>query len=244
MGHAARLVVLVVLAALAGTAHADEGDVEVRAALELGLHAPRSLALDAWAALNERFVLGLTTSHAARHQLGAGRGLCVARCGDRLPAVLPADDPYRFAGVAAEARFAFAPGATGRFAIDTTRFAPTPAALELGLDLAGRRDAYEIVVAPVIRIGLVRRDLDDNRDAGSLEIEARRRTWCTGGLRAIVRGEVALQALRSTPSLGAALGAWTELGAVSLAILAGASEVERVSARSALFAEIAVAWRR
>ena len=259
MGHAARLVVLI---ALAGTARADDPapragaddrapragaghpDVEVRSALELGLHAPRSLAVDVWVALNERLVLGLTTSHAARHELGAGRGLCLARCGDRLPDVLPADDPYRFAGVAAEARLAFAPGATGRVAIDTTRFAPTPAALELGLDFAKHLEAFDVLVAPVIRIGLVRRDLDDNRDAGSVEIEARRRTWCTGGLRAIVRGEVALQALRSTPSLGAAVGAWTELGAVSLAILAGTSEVERASARSSLFAEIAVAWRR
>ena len=238
MGHAARLVVL---ATLAGTAHAD---VEVRSALELGLHAPRSLALDVWAALNERLVLGLTTSHAARRQLGAGRGLCLVRCTDRLPDVLPADDPYRFAGVAAEAQLRFAPGSTGRVAIDTTRFAPTPAALELGLDLEKHYRIYDVVVAPVVRVGLVRRDLDDNRDTGAVAIEARRRTWCRGGLRGIVRGAVSLQGLRSTPSLGAALGAWTELGAVSLSILAGASEIERTSARSSLFGEIAVAWRR
>ena len=237
MGHAARLVLVV---ALTATARAD---VELRAALELGVHAPRSLAIDAWATVSERLVLGLTTSHAARHELGAGRGLCLSRCQDRLPA-LPADDPYRFAGVAADAHLLFAPGVTGRFAIDTTRFAPTPAALQLGLDLTRSAGGFTLLVAPAIAVGLVRRDLDDNRDAGSLALELRHRTWCTGGLTAIVRGEVALQALRSTPSLGAAVGAWTEIGAYELSILAGSSELERTSARSSLFAEIAVVWRR
>ena len=239
MGHAARAVLLVVGASAA--ARAD--DVEVRAALELGLHAPRSLAIDAWAAVGERLVLGLTMSHTARHELGAGRGLCLARCGDRLSAP-PDDDPYRAAGLAAEAHLRFAPDVTGRVALDTTRFAPTPVALQLGFDVTRHAGAFTLLVAPAIAIGLVRRDLDDNRDAGSLAIELRHRTWCSGGLSALVRGEVALQALRGTPSLGAALGAWTELGAYELSILAGSSEIERTSARASLVAEIAVAWRR
>ena len=239
MGHASRLVALV---ALAGSARADE--VEVRTALELGLHAPRSLAIDLWATLGERLVLGLTTSHVARRELGAGRGLCLSRCADRLPDVLPTDDPYRFAGVAAEARVRFAPNVTGRVAIDTTRFAPTPAALQLGIDLATRDGRYALIVSPVIAVGLVRRDLDDNRDAVSLALEVDRRSWCSGGVLAIARGEVALQALRSTPSLGAAVGAWTELGDFALSIRVGTSEIERASARSSLFGEIAVAWRR
>jgi hypothetical protein len=238
MGHAQRLVLVTLLG---GVAHAD---VEVRTALELGVHAPRSLAIDLWAALSDRLVVGLTTSHASRHELGAGRGLCLSRCDDRLPDVLPDDDPYRFAGVAAEAHLLFAANLTGRVAIDTTRFAPTPASLQLGLDLWKHQGPYALLVAPAIAIGITRRDLDGNRDAGSVALELDRRTWCGGGLLAIARGEVALQALRSTPSLGAALGAWQELGDFTLSIRAGTSEVERASARQSVFGEIAVAWRR
>jgi hypothetical protein len=230
MGNAARLVFLI-----PAIAHAD---VQVRTALELGLHAPRTIAVDVWGELSERLVVGLTTSHDAQHALGAGRGLCFSRCGDRLP-VLPDDDSFRYAGLAAEARLRFAADVTGRFAIDTTRFAPTPAAVELGLDLRRRGD-LDVLVAPQLRLGITRRDLDENRDTGALFVELDHHTWGGGGLTLIARGAVALQALRSDPVIGAALGAWQRVGPTTLSVHAGASELER----SALFAEIAVAWRR
>ena len=239
MGHAARLVALV---GLAGTAHAD--DLVVRTALELGVHAPRSLAVDIFGAINERLSLGLSTSHEALDELGVGRGLCLSRCGDRLPDVLPADDPYRFAGLAAQARIRFVPDAIGIFAIDTTRFAPTPAALRLGLHLTRNAGPYDFFVAPQLRIGLTRRDLDDNRDAGSLKLEVDRTSWSDGGVSLVARGELELQALRSTPSLGAAVGAWQVIGPVMLSLRAGTFEFVRASPGSSLYAEIAVAWRR
>jgi hypothetical protein len=239
MGHAARLVALV---ALSGTAHADE--LVVRTALELGLHTPRSLAVDIFGAINDRLTLGLSTSHDSLHELGVGRGLCLSRCGDRLPDVLPADDPYRYAGLAAQARIRFAPDAIGIFAIDATRFAPTPAALHLGLDLSRSAGPWGFYADSQIRVGITRRDLDDNRDAGSLELELDRISWFHGGVSLVARGEVELQALRSTPSLGAAVGAWQVIGPAMLSLRLGDFEFARASAGSSLYAEIAVAWRR
>lgn len=236
MGHAARLVFLV-----PALAHAD---VEVRTAVEAGLHAPRSLAVDIWGQLSDRLIVGLTTSHDAQHALGAGRGLCVSRCGDRLVTSLPADDDYRYAGLAAEARLLFAPDVTGRVAIDTTRFVPTPAAIDLGLDLARRYGDTTLKLEPQLRIGIARRDLDDNRDELATSFEVLQRAWPCGGVSAIARGAVDVQALRSTPSFGAAVGAWQQLGAWTLSVRVGTFEVARESARSSLFTEIAVAWHR
>lgn len=236
MGHAARLVLLV-----PAVAHAD---VEVRTAVEAGLHAPRSLAVDIWGKLSERLIVGLTTSHDAQHALGVGRGLCVSRCGDRLVTSLPDDDSYRYAGLAAEARLLFGDGVTGRVALDTTRFVPTPAAIDLGLDLARRYGATTLTLEPQLRIGIARRDLDDNRDSLATTLEVAHAAWPCGGVSAIARGALDVQALRSTPSFGAAVGAWQTFGAWTLSVRVGTFELARESARSSLFTEIAVAWRR
>jgi len=238
MGHAARLVCLTIVVP---AAHAD---VEVRTAIEAGLHAPRSLAVDVWGQLGDRLILGLTMSHDAQHELGAGRGLCLSRCGDRLVTSLPADDDYRYAGLAAEARLLFSPEVTGRVAIDTTRFVPTPAAIDLGLDVARRYARTTLRIEPQLRIGIARRDLDDNRDELATALEVEQRAWPCGGVSAIARGALDVQALRSTPSFGAAVGAWQQLGAWTLSVRVGTFEVARESARSSLFTEIAVAWRR
>jgi hypothetical protein len=188
-----------------------------------------SLTLDGWYDVNARFRIGVTTSDDARRALGAGRGLCLHACGDRL------------AGVAAETQVRLGPALVGRAALDLARFAPTAAAVELGVDdrfVDGRIAAR---VSPVLRLGIARRDLGNTDTAGALA-QVGVRAWPTGGVDAVARIGLALDALGSTPSLGAAGGAWLELGAVVLTVRFGAAEVARSRAADSLFGELALAW--
>ena len=223
-----------VVCALAGPALADNlGEradfvpdrVSVRAAAELGEES-RSLALDGYYDLNARFRLGLTTSSAARYELGAIRGLCLHSC------------TTRFAGLAAETEIRAADHIVGRAAIDTARFAPTAAALELGFAAHYAFDRWDVLVAPVLRVGIARRDLA-NGDALSAFGRIAARVWSDAGVLAETRGAVDIDALRATPTLGAAGGVYVHLGAIMVTAVFGSSDVAH--SRS-LFGELALGW--
>jgi len=206
----------------------DAGRVTLRGAAEVGA-ARSSLALDGWYAVNARFQLGITMSHDARRELAAGRGLCVDRCTER------------FAGVAAETRVRLGSQLVGRAAIDTARFGPTAAAIELGADAHLAQGAVTAQISPVLRLGIARRDLA-NTDSAAALAQLGVRVWPTGGVLAATRIGVSLDDLRATPSVGAAAGIWLELGAVVLSARIGATEVARSRSTDALFGELALAW--
>jgi hypothetical protein len=224
----------VIVGALAGTAYGDElGDradfqpdrVTLRAAGEVGEDS-QALALDAYYDLNARFRLGLTMSSAARYELGAIRGLCVHGCTTSV------------AGLAAEAEIRAGDHVVGRAAIDTSRFAPTAAALELGFAAHYEFDRWDLLIAPVLRIGIARRDLA-NGDALSAFARIAAHVWDTAGVLAETRGAVDVDALRATPTLGAAGGVYVQLGSLILTATFGSSDVAR--SRS-LFGELALGW--
>ena len=222
---------LAILVALAGSAAADDfvpervpERVTVRAAGELGQDT-QSLSLDGWYDVNARFRLGLTTSTDARHELGAGRGLCLNDC------------DTRFGGLAAETQIRVGSGLIGRAAIDTTRFAPTAAAIELGIDARYASGRYAALIAPVLRLGIARRDLA-NGDTAALFVQLSVRAWCNGGVLAIARGGLALDDLRGTPSFGAAGGVYVELGAFTITARFGVAEVSN----DHVFGELALGW--
>ena len=235
MGHASNLARwAAVVGALAGTAYGDDlGDradfqpdrATLRTAAELGEDS-QALAVDAYYDLNARFRLGLTTSSAARYELGAIRGSCVHGC------------TTSFAGLAAEAEIRASDHVIGRAAIDTVRFAPTAAALELGFAAHYEFDRWDVLVAPVLRIGIARRDLA-NGDALSAFGRIAARVWSHAGVLAETRGAVDIDALRDTPTLGAAGGVYVHLGAFTVTAVFGSSDVAR--SRS-LFGELALGW--
>jgi hypothetical protein len=219
------------------------GEVALRAAVEAALPVgggnagdATSLALDAWYAVNSRFRVGLTTSHDARRELGAGRGLCLAVPG------AGACDP-RFGGLALDVQARLGDALLGRAALDTTRFDPTAVALELGIDLVHADGPWRFVVSPTLRLGVAHRELA-NGDAGALPAQIRRRLWPGGGVLGIVRAAVSLNALDDRPSLGAAAGAWIELGELTISARAGSEEIARTSAGHGVFGELALSWSR
>ncbi|MEP6859327.1 MAG: hypothetical protein ABJE66_01830 [Deltaproteobacteria bacterium] len=197
----------------------------LRVATELGEDS-QSLALDAYYDLNARFRLGLTTSSAARYELGAIRGLCLHSC---------ATD---FAGLAAETEIRASDHVVGRAAIDSSRFAPTAAALELGFAAHYEFDRWDLVVAPVLRIGIARRDLA-NGDVLSAFGRIAACVWSHAGVLAETRSSVDIDALRTTPTLGAAGGVYVDLGAITVTAVFGSSDVAH--SRS-LFGELALGW--
>ncbi|HEV7556660.1 MAG TPA: hypothetical protein VGO00_14445 [Kofleriaceae bacterium] len=230
-----KLAVCVVLAQ-ASLAFADDepepvapyvaGSVETRAALEVS-DAITSIAVDGFYAVNERFRIGATTSHAARRQLGAGRGLCVVHCLDR------------FEGVAADAEVRLGPSFVGRAAIDAVRFAPTAVAAEIGGELHAIDGRIAVVVSPTLRIGVARRDLA-NGDGASLPAEIDLRLGERVGISGIARVAVAFDQLDARPSFGSAGGVWLVLGPVKLTARSGSTDVFHL--RSTLFADLAIAW--
>jgi hypothetical protein len=199
--------------------------VTVRAATELGEDS-QALALDGWYDVNARFRLGLTMSSDARYELGAIRGFCLHACSDQ------------FGGLAAETEIRAGDHVIGRAAVDTTRFAPTAAAIELGFAAHYAFDRWDLLVAPVLRLGIARRDLA-NGDALSAFARVAARVWERGGVLAKTRGAVDVDALRATPTLGAAGGVYVQLGAVTLTATFGSSDVAH--ART-LFGELALGW--
>jgi hypothetical protein len=217
-----RLAVLVLVPAVAA---ADPPTL--RAALEVG--DSTSLALDGWYPVNDRFRLGVTMSHDARRDLGAGRGLCLDDC------------TVRFGGLAAEAQVQLWPTLVGRAALDSDRFAPTVVALELGADVHWSSGRWAAMVSPTIRLGVARRDLDDNRDTGSIFAQAGPRLWPTGGVFAIARVAGSLNHLATEPTFGVGGGAWASFGAFTVSARGGAAHLDQ---RDSLFAEIAFAWSR
>jgi len=222
---------LVILIALAGSAAADDfvpGRVTARVAGELGQDT-QSLSADGWYDVNDRFRLGLTTSPDARHELGAGRGLCLNDC------------DTRFGGLAAETQIRVGSNLIGRAAIDTTRFAPTAAAIELGIDARYASGRYAALIAPVLRLGIARRDLA-NDDTAALFVQLSVRAWCNGGVLAIARGGLALDDLRGTPSFGAAGGVYVELGAFTITARFGAAALEAGVSNDHVFGELALGW--
>ena len=238
MGHSANLIALVAATASAAAQPADDPEpdpvppftaqrVSLRAAAEVG--DTSSLALDGWYDVNARFRLGITMSHDARRELGAGRGLCLHAC------------TSRFAGVAAETQVRLGPSVVGRAALDTVRFAPTPAAIELGLDAHHVQGRITTQVSPVLRLGIARRDLSNTDTAGALA-QLGVRAFARGGALAAARIGLDLDALRATPSLGAAGGIWVELGAFVVTARFGAAEVARSHAADSLFGELAITW--
>jgi hypothetical protein len=217
----------VALVSLGASADADDfvpERITARVAGELGQDT-QSLSLDGWYDVNARFRLGLTTSTDARHELGAGRGLCLNDC-----------DP-RFGGLAAEAQIRVGPNVVGRAAIDTTRFAPTAAAIELGFDAHYTSGRYAALIAPILRLGIARRDLA-NGDTAALFVQLSARAWCNGGVLAQARGGLALDDLRGTPSFGAAGGAFIELGAFTITARFGVAAVSN----DRVFGELALGW--
>ena len=198
----------------------------LRGALEAG-DTTSSLALDGWYDVNDRFRFGITTSHDARRQLGAGRGLCIAGCATR------------FSGLAAEAQVRLGPSLVGYAALDTVRFAPTEVALELGADLHWAQGRWSAVVSPSVRLGVARRDLDDNRDTGAVFGQLGPQLWSTGGVLALARLAGSLDHIATTPTIGAGGGAWLQLGPFTVSARAGSAHLVH---RDSLFAEIAIGW--
>jgi hypothetical protein len=197
----------------------------LRAGTEVGEDS-QSLALDAYYDLDARARVGLTTSSAARYELGAIRGLCLHSCATG------------FAGLAAETEIRAADHIIGRAALDTARFAPTAAALELGFAAHYPFARWDLVVAPVLRLGIARRDLA-NGDALSTFARIAARVWSHAGALAETRGAVDIDALRATPTLGAAGGVYVDLGPITLTAVFGSSNVAH--SRS-LFGELALGW--
>ncbi|HET9993497.1 MAG TPA: hypothetical protein VFQ65_33400 [Kofleriaceae bacterium] len=221
---------MIAVAALATPAFADDLDfrpdrVTVRATGELG-EDTQALALDGYYDVNARFRLGLTMSSEARYELGAIRGLCLHACSDP------------FGGLAADAEIRAGDHLLGRAAVDTTRFAPTAAAIELGFAAHYAYDRWDLLVAPVLRLGIARRDLA-NGDALSVFARVTARVWERGGVLAETRGAVDVDALRATPTLGAAGGVYVPLGAVTLTATFGSSNVAHTRS---LFGELALIW--
>ena len=235
-----KAIALLVLAASTAAADPDPVPpfvperVTLRTALEVGVpitdtYQPTSLAIDGWYDVNERFRIGVTTSNDARRELGAGRGLCLASC-----------DP-EFAGVAADAQVRLGPALIGRAAIDTARFSPTVAAVELGADLFHAEGRWSVRVSPTLRLGVARRDLD-NGDTGAALAQIALRAWPSGGLLALARVGVTLGDVSATPSLGAAGGTWFELGKLTLSARFGAADFTGLHVSDTVFAELALAW--
>jgi len=233
VGHAPAVITAVV-ATIGTPALADDLDprttfapdrVLVRAAGEVGADA-QALSLDGYYDLNARFRLGITTSSAARYELGAIRGLCVRDCATR------------FGGLAADAEVRAGDHVIGRAAVDTTRFAPTAAAIELGFAVHYAEDRWDLLIAPTLRLGIARRDLA-NGDALSAFARIAARVWERGGVLAETRGAVDVDALRATPTLGAAGGVYVQLGSCVLTATFGSSDV---SLSRSLFGELALGW--
>ncbi|MEO8551115.1 MAG: hypothetical protein ABI678_14115 [Kofleriaceae bacterium] len=223
MGHAANLILV---AALSSTAAADDvddfvpGRVTARITGQAGDRT--SLALDGWYDVNARFRAGLTMSSDARYDLAPYRGLFLTGHGER------------FGGLAADAEIRIGPNVIGRAAIDTTRFAPTASAVELGLVFHAVHDRWSVLAAPVLRLGISRRDLA-NGDSLAALVRLGVRVWRTAGVFGEVRGAVDVEALRDTPELGAAGGVYVKLGAFTLTGTFGHSS-------GSWFGAIAVGW--
>ncbi|MCB9561346.1 MAG: hypothetical protein H6708_13140 [Kofleriaceae bacterium] len=139
------------------------GMVEVRLAAELSLSAgavgePVAIAPDVWVGVNRRLTLGVTHSWAARGGLGAGRGLCLGATAE----VADGGCPGRYDAVALDARFAIpalGDDTVGLVALDARRLSPATVALEVGVASRWRSGDLAVVVAPVLALGLARRDL-------------------------------------------------------------------------------------
>jgi len=222
VGHAPSLITLV---ALASPAYADDAYVPERVSLrvagELG-EATQSISLDGWYDVNARFRLGLTSSTDARHELGAGRGLCLHECAT----------PY--GGLAAETQVRVGPSLVGRAAIDTTRFGPTAAAIELGVDAHYATGRYALLVAPILRLGIARRDLA-NGDTAAAFAQLAVRMWNCAGVLGAARIGIALDDLRATPTFGVAGGVYVDLGAFTVTARFGEND-------RAAFGELALGW--
>jgi hypothetical protein len=243
VGHAAKLIAVVACTRVAAADPRDArpvlgevepfwpGVVDLRIGAEYG-HSS-SLVVDGWYSVNERFRVGVTTSHAARRTLGAGRGLCIRTCAVGT-----------LAGAAADAEVRLSRRWIGRAALDATRFVPTAAAAELGFDAVFSSGSLTAQVSPVLRLGIARRDLD-NGDTAAMLGQLRARVWDTGGSSLTARVAISLDAPRDTPAVGAAIGVWQELERFTLSARFGASEVVRVPATSStnpVFAEVAIGW--
>ena len=237
MGHATNLILVAALAstsrAAPGEAAAPDGGaalsnddfvpgrVTARATGALGDRS--SLALDAWYDVNARFRAGITMSSDARYDLSSpDRGLFLSGRGER------------FGGLAGESEIRIGPNVIGRAAIDTTRFAPTASAVELGLLVHASYDRWSVLAAPVLRLGISRRDLA-NGDSLATLVRLGVRVWRTAGVFGEVRGAVDVDALRDTPELGAAGGVYVKLGAFTLTGTFG-------HASGDFFGAIAVGW--
>ncbi len=224
------------------------GTVTLRAAGEVAASvegtSTRSLALDGWVDLNERFRLGLTSSTDAREQLGAGRGVCVSACRER------------YGGLAVETQVLLGPQLVGHAALDATRFAPTAVALELGFDLHATAGPVTVLVGPTLRLGIVRRDLagavgtpgNPGADSGAVYARIAVRGWSSGGVFAAARLAIALEDPSSTPSVGVAGGVFFEVLPVTISARFGTAELARSTATGGagdhVFGELAVGWSR
>jgi hypothetical protein len=197
---------LIAVVALASPAHADDFVPERIAVRAAGElgEDTQSLSLDAWYDVNARFRLGLTSSTDARHEL------------------------------AAETQIRVGPWLVGRAAIDTTRFAPTAAAIELGVDAHYATARYALLVAPILRLGIARRDLA-NGDTAAAFAQLAVRVWSRAGVLGAARIGVALDDLRATPTFGAAGGVYVDLGAFVVTARFGEQS-------GRVFGELALGW--
>jgi len=219
------------------------GTVTLRAAGEASAEgtSTRSLALDGWLDINERFRIGLTSSTDARELLGAGRGLCVSECRER------------YGGLALDTRVLLGPHLVGHAALDTTRFAPTTVALELGFDVHATAGPVTVLVGPTLRLGIARRDLQGaagagGAESGALYAQVAVRAWSSGGVFAAARLAIDLEDPSSTPSVGAAGGVFVEVLPVTISARFGAAELATSTAAGGasdhVFGELAVSWSR
>lgn len=144
---------LVASSALLGALPAAAHAAPVTLALETAVAAPVDGATvavrpDIWWALDERVTLGVTSSGAARGRLLATHGLCVRGCADVV------------GGGAIEARFALGSSPLiGAIALHARQLAPTPLAVELGVQRRWRSGRITAATAPRLELGITRRDL-------------------------------------------------------------------------------------
>ncbi|MFT3696987.1 MAG: hypothetical protein QM831_27845 [Kofleriaceae bacterium] len=201
---------LALITALTGADDFVPERMELRLASELG-HVD-SLALDAYYDVNDHFRVAITSSSDARRELGAGRGLCLHDCDEK------------YAGLSGEAQIKAGDHLVGRGAIDTSRFAPTAVAVELGLDIHYATGRYHAVLSPVLRLGIARRDLANRDNAGAL---AQFAVDLTDNVGVFGEGRIGIDvdALDDTPMLGVAGGAYLHVGGYAVSAKVGDNNV-------------------
>ena len=165
-----RAVVSTLLAAIAGTAHADpddfvarplvlaRGEVEAEATLEVNLtkgtaFVPLSLAPDLWVGITPQLTLGLIHGDRSLDQIGAGGSFCVRRSPETC------DRTYLGSGLDARWNVRSGPLAIApRARLLLRDLEPAKPAVTVGALVRWTRGRFAIVGDPYLRLGLANLD--------------------------------------------------------------------------------------